>query len=316
MKSLQTANENSNHPLIRTPRVRDCIMEFNREIAFSRTIGFVTKNELLALKDKKVAIAGLGGVGGSHVLPLARLGVGHLHIADLDRFGIENFNRQAGASMATLGRTKVEVLTEMALQINPEMKITTFTEGVSADNIEQFFAGVDAYADALDFFAFKIRALVFDYCAQKSIPATTVGPIGMGAALLNFLPGQMSFRDYFQWKDSDSELDLGLKFLMGLTPKLPHASYIVEKSALNLKARKGPSTPMGCELCAGVMGAELVKILLGRGKVLNAPHSVVFDAYKNRVYHSHVWGGNRNPLQKMKMAIIRKQMLRSLSAGT
>jgi molybdopterin/thiamine biosynthesis adenylyltransferase len=282
--------------------------EFSREIAFSRSIGFLTREELEILKNKTVAIAGLGGVGGSHVLTLARLGVGSMHLADLDIYGLENFNRQAGATMKTIGRNKIDVMIEMAQAINPEIKIKAFNKGVTTENMREFFSGVDAYVDALDFFAFKIRGEVFDYCLEHNIPASTAGPIGMSAALLNFMPGHMTFRDYFQWKKTDSDLELGVKFLLGLTPKVAHLSYLVDPTAVDLAARKGPSTPMGCELCAGVMGAEMLKILLKRGKVLSAPHSLVFDAYHNRLFHSHVWGGNKNPWQRIKIALAKKKI--------
>lgn len=279
---------------------------FNREKAFSRTIGLITHAELGTLKNKTVAIAGLGGVGGSHVLTLVRLGIGSLHIADMDTFGVENFNRQSGANMNTLGQEKVHVMEMMAKAINPELKIKTFPQGVNENNVKEFFSGADAYLDGLDFFALKARKMAFQYCYENKIPATTVGPIGIGAALINFLPGRMSFNDYFQWKDSDSDVDMAVKFLVGLCPKAPHRKYIVDPSAINFKEKKGPSTPMGCELSAGVAGAEMLKILLKRGPVSSAPQSILFDAYWNRVYKTNMWWGNRNPLQKIKISIIRK----------
>jgi len=291
------------------------MVAFNHQTAFSRTIGFITKDELEILRRKTVAIAGLGGVGGAHVLTLARLGIGTLHLADLDTFGLENFNRQAGANINTVGRAKLDVVIEMAKAINPEIKIKAFPNGVTDENIKEFFAGVDAYVDALDYFAFKIRGSVFDYCYENNIPASTAGPIGMGAALINFLPGKMSFKKYFQWKKSDSDLELGIKFLIGLTPKLPHIRYIVDFSAVDLANRKGPSTPMACELCAGVMGTEILKILLGRGRVLSAPHSIVFDAYFNRVFHSYILGGNKNPFQKLKLFLVKRRVA-EISKGT
>jgi hypothetical protein len=56
---------------------------------------------------------------------------------------------------------------------------------------------VDLYIDGLDFFAFDARTMVFAECAKRGIPASTVAPLGMGAALLNFLPGHMTFKEYF-----------------------------------------------------------------------------------------------------------------------
>ncbi len=283
---------------------------FSREKAFSRTIGLITRQELETLKNKTVAIAGLGGVGGSHVLTLVRLGIGALHIADMDTFGVENFNRQVGASMNTLGQEKVRVIESMAKAINPEIKIKIFPQGITDQNVNEFFSGVDAYLDGLDFFAFKARKMAFQFCYENKIPATTVGPIGMGAALINFLPGHMSFIDYFQWKENDSDVDMAVKFLVGLCPKAPHRKYIVDPTAINFKEKRGPSTPMGCELSAGVAGSEILKILLKRGPVSTAPRSILFDAYWNRIFKANIWWGNRNPLQKIKMMIIKKIVLK------
>lgn len=280
--------------------------KFDRNLAFSRTLGIITQAELDELKGKTVAIAGLGGVGGSHLLTLVRLGVGGFHISDMDTFSVENFNRQIGATMDTIGRPKIDVLEEMARAINPEVRIKKFPAGVSEENMKDFFTGVDAYVDGLDFFAFSVREKVFRYCYQANIPAVTVGPIGLGAALINFIPGKMSFDEYFQWKKSDTDLERAIKFIIGLTPRAPHRAYVVEPSRVNFKQKKGPSTPMGISLCAGVLGTEIFKILLKRGKVHGAPHAFVFDAYHNRLFKHYTPFGNRNPLQKLKFMIGKK----------
>src|SRR3954470_494893 len=103
---------------------------FHYEQAFSRNIGWVTPAEQALLRGKTIAIAGMGGVGGVHLLTLARLGVANFHIADLDSFELANFNRQVGAMVSTLGQPKVEVLAGMARDINPEIRIAQFPAGV------------------------------------------------------------------------------------------------------------------------------------------------------------------------------------------
>jgi len=279
---------------------------FDYTTAFSRTIGLVTKTELETLRSKRIAIAGLGGVGGSHLLTLVRLGIGKFTLADMDTFALENFNRQVGANMSNVDRPKVMALKEMATLINPTLEIKVFPEGISSQNIDAFLQGVDLYVDGLDFFAFGARRLVFERCYQLGIPAITVGPVGMGAALINFLPGRLSFVDYFNWRDSDSDLDLAIKFLIGLSPKMPHYGYIVDPSAVDLANKRGPSTPMACEMCSGVAGTEALKILLKRGKVSCAPRSIVFDAYTNRLCDTWMFLGNRNPLQRIKIWLAKK----------
>jgi len=280
---------------------------FDYSTAFSRNIGWVTEQEQAILRNKRIAIAGMGGVGGFHLLTLARLGVGKFNIADLDTFELANFNRQAGASLASIGRNKVEVLAEQALQINPECDIRIFKNGVQPENVGDFFQDVDLYVDGLDFFAISARQMVFAWCHEHGIPATTVAPLGISAGLLNFLPGQMSFEDYFQWGDRP-ELDKALRFLVGLAPALLHRHYLADPSRVNLKARKGPSTIMACQLCAGVAASEAMKILLGRGKVWAAPHGIQFDGYRNKLAHTWRPGGNRNPINRIAIAIAKRQL--------
>lgn len=83
---------------------------FHYDTAFSRNIGWITETEQEILRNKRIAIAGLGGVGGSHLITLTRLGVGKFNISDLDVFEQANFNRQAGAAMSHVNRQKVEVI--------------------------------------------------------------------------------------------------------------------------------------------------------------------------------------------------------------
>ena len=280
---------------------------FTYETAFSRNIGWLSHDEQQSLRQKRVAIAGMGGVGGFHLLTLARLGVGKFNIADLDTFELANFNRQAGASMSTLGRPKVEVLAEMARDINQECDLAIYPQGVNEANLEAFFQDVDLYVDGLDFFAFDAREWVFTYCAQHGIPAVTVAPLGMSAALLNFMPGSMSFEDYFQLA-GQPELEKAVRFLVGLAPALLHRHYLADKTRVDLKARKGPSTVIACQLCAGVAASEALKILLKRGKVWAAPHGIQFDGYRNKLAHTWRPGGNRNPLNQLAIAIARHQL--------
>jgi tRNA A37 threonylcarbamoyladenosine dehydratase len=191
---------------------------FHYDAAFERNLGWLTEAEQLTLRGKKVAIAGLGGVGGVHLTTLARFGVGAFHIADFDHFSLANFNRQIGATMQTIGRPKIEVLEEMALAINPELKITRFDQGVTAENLEAFLAGVDVFVDGFDFFVMDIRRRVYARCHELGIPSVCAGPIGMSAGLLAFDPAGMSFEEYFRM-EGRSEDEHYLRCLIGLVPK-------------------------------------------------------------------------------------------------
>jgi len=282
-------------------------VQFDYNAAFSRNIGWVTESEQQILRRTRIAIAGLGGVGGNHLLTLARLGIGAFHIADFDTFDLVNFNRQAGATVSTLGQSKLEVMTRQARDINPELKIKGFADGVTADNLDAFLDGVVLYVDGLDFFAFQARRQVFAACARRGIPAVTAAPLGMGVAVLNFLPGRMSFEEYFRLEDG-SEAEMPLRFLMGLAPARLQMGYLADPSTIDLANCKGPSTTMACQLCAGVAATEALKILLGRGRVRAAPWGYHFDAYRAKLALTWRPGGNRNPLQRLAIAMAKRKL--------
>ena len=266
--------------------------------AFSRNIGWVTEEEQSLLRTKRIAIAGVGGVGGLHLLALTRLGIGGFSIADPDTFELANFNRQAGANMDTLGRPKVDVMAEMAMSINPELEIKRYPGGVSLDGIEDFLHGMDLYVDGLDFFELAIRKAVFEACDRLGIPVVTAAPLGMGTAVLNFLPGGMSFEEYFRFEGHD-EQEQALRFMLGLSPSLLQLGYLVDETRADFAAKRGPSTPMACEMCAGVAATQALKILLKRGDVIAAPRGLHFDAYKNKFRITWRPWGNRNPIQQL-----------------
>jgi len=281
--------------------------EFDYSAAFSRNTGWLTLPEQDRLRNARIAIAGMGGVGGIHLITLARLGVGKFNIADFDTFDHVNFNRQAGASMRTLGQEKVRVMAEQAQDINPELDVRVFPEGVNEQNLADFLDGVDLYVDGLDFFVFDAREAMYKACERLRIPAVIAAPLGMGAAVVNILPGRMSFEEFFRFEGVSDE-EKALRFLLGLSPAMLQRGYLVDKSTVDLAARRGPSTAMACQLCAGVAATEALKILLGRGEVRGAPHGYQFDAYRNKLVHTWRPGGNRNPLQRLGLAIARRQL--------
>jgi molybdopterin/thiamine biosynthesis adenylyltransferase len=280
---------------------------FSYDEAFSRNLGWVTADEQARLRGSRVAIAGLGGVGGVYLLTLARLGIGAFTLADFDTFSVANLNRQAGATIRSIGQPKLDVMIEMARDINPHLDIRRFDSGVTPDNVADFLDGASLYLDGLDFFALQIRRTVFALCAERGIPAVTVAPLGMGAALLNFVPGGQTFEQYFRL-EGHSEPEQALRFLVGLSPAMLQIGYLVDPSRVRLAEQSGPSTVIGVQLCSGVAAAQALKLILGRGPVVAAPWGLHFDAYRNRLKRTWRPGGNDNPLQRLIIRIARQRL--------
>ena len=118
------------------------VSDFYRQ-SFQRNIGLISEDGQARLAQSCVAVAGAGGVGGLHLLALARMGVGRFHIADYDHFEVSNFNRQFGATVDTIGQSKIEVMASMLRSINPDVDVRLFPEGFQSTNVDRFFEGVN-----------------------------------------------------------------------------------------------------------------------------------------------------------------------------
>jgi molybdopterin/thiamine biosynthesis adenylyltransferase len=280
---------------------------FDYWAAVSRNIGWVTLQEQERLRGVRVAIAGLGGVGGAHLLTLTRLGIGRFTVADFDDFSVHNFNRQAGAFVSTVGQPKASVLVRMAHDINPEADIRVLDEGVTADNLDRFLDGVQIYVDGIDFFAMDARRMVFAACRERGIPAVTAAPLGMGSALMYFDPAGMSFERYFRLEGHDRNEQFA-RLIAGLSPAMLQGTYLAEPSAVNFAERRGPSTVMACDLCAGMTGTAVLKLALKRGSLRAAPWALQFDAYRQRLKWTWRPLGNAHPLQRLLLRLIRPRL--------
>ena len=280
---------------------------FDYDLAFSRNLGLVQPEEQQRLKDARIAIAGLGAVGGMHLVTLARMGVGHFHIADLDHYELVNFNRQVGATIQTLGRSKVQVMREMTADINPAATVTGFEKGIQPDNVEHFLEGVDIAVDGLDYFAVEARDLFYRTAHAKNIPVVAAGPLGCSAALLVFVPGGMTWQEYFAMDLAKNREEQYILFAIGTAPCGYHFSYI-DSSYINLQKQSGPSIALAVQLSAGVVAAEVLKLLLKRGKIYPVPCFQQFDAYKCKYGKGKLRWGNRGPVQRLKFALVKRRL--------
>lgn len=130
--------------------------------AFSRTALLMGDEGMEKLKNAKVAVFGVGGVGGYVVEALARSGIGTLELIDNDRVSLTNINRQIIAAHSTIGRYKVDVAKERILDINPAAAVNTHQTFFLPETASEFnFYDYDYVVDAIDTVTGKI-ALVME----------------------------------------------------------------------------------------------------------------------------------------------------------
>ena len=131
------------------------------------------------LKESRVAVFGLGGVGSWCAEALARAGVGELLLVDSDSYSVTNINRQLYALDSTVGKEKTGVAAERIREINPEIKVTPVTEIYSEKTRDLFFSSgkdYDYVADAIDLVSCKLDLILT--CRENGIPI--VSALGTG----------------------------------------------------------------------------------------------------------------------------------------
>lgn len=139
---------------------------------FARTIRLIGEEPIEVLKNKKVLIFGLGGVGSFVTEALCRLGIGNLVLVDHDTVDITNLNRQLYALHSTIGQKKVNIAKERCLDINPNCNVTIFdTFYLPEQNMDYLFEGCDFVVDAIDTVTAKIS--IIEECNKLNIPLIT-----------------------------------------------------------------------------------------------------------------------------------------------
>ena len=144
---------------------------------FSRTAYVYGEDAIEKLNKARVAVFGVGGVGGYICEALVRAGVGSIDIFDRDTVSVSNINRQIIALHSTVGRPKVEVMKERMLDINPDCKVNAYNVFYLPENADEFdLSGYDYIADAVDTVAAKLE--IAERAYKHGIP--TISAMGAG----------------------------------------------------------------------------------------------------------------------------------------
>ena len=282
-------------------------MQYDYFEAFNRNLGFISAEEQKHLMNSSNAIAGLGGTGGAQVHELSRMGIGRFHLADPDTFELANVNRQIGATVPNLDRSKAEVARETVLSINPEAEVEVFPEGITVENIDSFLQDVDIVVDSLDFYCFDERFLLYGRAREKGIWVLTAPPLGFGFTLLMFDPRGMSFEDYFGFHARMSERDRIVALIAGIMPK-PYILRYLDRKQPDTAKRRLPSVGAAPFMIAGIIATEVIGLLIGKGQRMAAPTVYQFDALLRQFRRRTYFWGMRGPLQRVRRLILNRML--------
>ena len=209
---------------------------------YQRNLGTTGWDGQRELMEARVAVAGLGGLGGWIVEGLARMGVGHLVLIDCDRFEENNLNRQMLATPDTLGAPKTVVARERVAAVNPAARVTTFQKRITRDTLPGMLdlgpVSVSVVVDAVD--NLPTRFALQDVAQSLGIPLVHGAIGGCVGQVMSVFPG-----------------DQGLYALYGRGP--------VPERGLETTWGNPAATPM---MVAAWQLQEVVKIVTGRGTPL------------------------------------------------
>jgi len=159
---------------------------------FSRTQLLIGADAIKKLSKSRVAVFGIGGVGGYVCEALVRSGVGHFDLIDDDKVCLTNLNRQILATRKTVGKYKAEVMAERMLEINPDADIRIHKCFFLPENADDFpFDEYDYVIDAVDTVTAKLELIM--RCKEKNVPV--ISAMGAGNKLD---AGRMKIADIYE----------------------------------------------------------------------------------------------------------------------
>ena len=130
-----------------------------------------------ALQQAHFCVIGIGGVGSWVAEALARNGVGQITLIDLDDLCVTNINRQIHALTNTVGLSKVDVMRDRIMQINPDCCVNTIEDFVTLENIKELLSSsFDYVIDAID--SVNVKTAIIAHCKRNKLPIVTIGGAG------------------------------------------------------------------------------------------------------------------------------------------
>lgn len=248
-----------------------------------KNIGVYSEKEQESLRNAKVIIFGLGGVGGYEVILCARMGIGHISGVDPDEFEISNINRQMLALSSVVDQPKAMVAENVVKDINPFISTNFIQAKVDEDNVEELIKGHDIVIEAVD----DMPSRVIIHRTARNLCIPSVGMSGSPPTrgfVSSFFPNEVPYEEVLNvckvgQKLTDPEMREQVAEI-----KKGRAWYSVEKGAPKEWAEDFCAgkvgwiiTPMRAHLLSLFSFNEAVQILTGREPLARAPKGILID---------------------------------------
>jgi len=247
LQELEVVEDAADDDLIPAPELE----RFDRQLRYFSDVGSsrsLPSEAQRRLREAKVAVLGVGGLGGACARSLASIGVGEMWLIDGDRVELHNLNRQTLYTVADIGLLKVEVAAARLRAFNPAMRIASTARRLEGEaEIADYIAGADVVIDAADWPAHDIERWCNAACFEAGIPYITMShfpPVARTGPL--YVPGRTGC---FSCQE------------IGYRREYPLFDVAVEERRAKppVAATLGPA----CELISGQVGLEIMHFLTG-----------------------------------------------------
>ncbi len=152
----------------------------------------------LRLKNLRVGVAGLGGMGSNIAEILVRLGVGHLKLADPDTIDTSNLNRQVIANRSTIGMKKALASARELQGIAEDIEITVYDDGITEKNANDFVSDIDILIDEIDVAPIRAHIHLHQAARKRNLPIYSGYIIGLGSHIYKYQGDQYTFEDFME----------------------------------------------------------------------------------------------------------------------
>jgi tRNA A37 threonylcarbamoyladenosine dehydratase len=168
------------------------------EECYKRNIGLFTEAEQNKLKEAKIVVAGVGGVGGIEVATLAKMGVCNFVIFDPGEFDPPDMNRQLAATVSNMEKNKALATKQMLLEINPFAKVEALSYAPDSDEeLDDLLKNATIAIDAIDYIGFDYKVRFAQAVRRAGIYNFTAPIVGMTTSVFIFDPKGMTLEEFY-----------------------------------------------------------------------------------------------------------------------
>lgn len=236
----------------------------------------------MKIRNLRVGVAGLGGMGSNIAEILVRLGVGHIKIADPDTIEASNLNRQVIANQGTIGMKKAMASAKELRGITEDVELVVYDDGITEKNAKEFVSDLDVVIDEIDVSPLRPHVWLHREARKLGLPLYSGYIIGLGTHVYKFQGNEYTFEDFMQNRDDMYDkptLEFIIDRFFWPRPSYASSDAAVEKMLESARQSSFPifgASTYGSQSCLVI---RMISDLLGLDQSLGVPKTPIMPRF-------------------------------------